>query len=41
MFTVIFKGMASRIPPPVILSSRGRHTATLIFLHGLGDTGQR
>ena len=26
-------------PPPVILKSRARHTATLIFLHGLGDTG--
>jgi len=25
--------------PPVILRSSGRHTATLIFLHGLGDTG--
>jgi len=25
--------------PPVVLKARGRHTATLIFLHGLGDTG--
>ena len=24
---------------PVVLKARGRHTATLIFLHGLGDTG--
>ena len=26
-------------PPPVILKPKRRHTATLIFLHGLGDTG--
>ena len=26
-------------PPPVVLKPNGRHTATLIFLHGLGDTG--
>ena len=25
--------------PPVILKATTRHTATLIFLHGLGDTG--
>lgn len=24
---------------PVIISARGKHTATFIFLHGLGDTG--
>ena len=24
---------------PVVVSASGRHTATLIFLHGLGDTG--
>ena len=30
--------MASR-PPSVILNPKSRHTATLIFLHGLGDTG--
>ena len=24
---------------PVVLKARARHTATLIFLHGLGDTG--
>ena len=23
----------------VVLSARGKHTASLIFLHGLGDTG--
>ena len=28
--------MSSR---PVIVSAPGKHTATLIFLHGLGDTG--
>ena len=25
--------------PPVILNASARHTATLVFLHGLGDTG--
>lgn len=25
--------------PPVIIKATSRHTATLIFLHGLGDTG--
>lgn len=25
--------------PPVVISARGKHTATFIFLHGLGDTG--
>lgn len=30
--------MAS-VVPPVIIRASGRHTATLIFLHGLGDTG--
>lgn len=25
--------------PPVIIRAKARHTATLIFLHGLGDTG--
>ena len=24
---------------PVIVSASGKHTASLIFLHGLGDTG--
>lgn len=24
---------------PVVVSARGKHTGTLIFLHGLGDTG--
>ena len=24
---------------PVVVSPSGKHTATLIFLHGLGDTG--
>ena len=24
---------------PVVVSASGKHTATLIFLHGLGDTG--
>jgi lysophospholipase-2 len=25
--------------PPVVLKASSRHTSTLIFLHGLGDTG--
>ena len=25
--------------PPVIISPSSQHTASLIFLHGLGDTG--
>ena len=25
--------------PPVILNASKKHTATLVFLHGLGDTG--
>ena len=25
--------------PPVVLAPSGKHTATIIFLHGLGDTG--
>ena len=25
--------------PPVVLKASRTHTATLIFLHGLGDTG--
>ena len=28
-----------KMSPPVIVSASGKHTATLIFLHGLGDTG--
>lgn len=27
------------MPPPVTVAAQARHTATLIFLHGLGDTG--
>ena len=26
--------------PPVVLAPSGKHTATIIFLHGLGDTGE-
>ena len=29
----------ARRPPPVVVNAKARHTATLIFLHGLGDTG--
>ena len=29
----------SSTPPPVIIKAKGQHSATLIFLHGLGDTG--
>ena len=24
---------------PVVLRARAQHTATMVFLHGLGDTG--
>jgi predicted esterase len=30
---------SSKMSTPVIVSASGKHTATLIFLHGLGDTG--
>ena len=29
----------ARRPPPVVVNAKSRHTATMIFLHGLGDTG--
>jgi len=29
----------SKMPDPVVVSASAKHTATLIFLHGLGDTG--
>ena len=32
------KGTRSKMAP-VVVSPSGKHTATLIFLHGLGDTG--
>jgi len=28
-----------KMPDPVVVSASAKHTATLIFLHGLGDTG--
>ena len=28
-----------RMPDPVVVSASAKHTASLIFLHGLGDTG--
>jgi len=31
---------ASRMTPPVIVNATTKHTATVIFLHGLGDTGR-
>ena len=31
--------MASTRPSSVVLKARARHTGTMIFLHGLGDTG--
>jgi len=31
--------MASNRLAPIVFAPRGKHTATLIFLHGLGDTG--
>ena len=27
------------MPDPVVVSAAAKHTATLVFLHGLGDTG--
>ena len=27
------------MPDPVVVAPSGKHTATVIFLHGLGDTG--
>ena len=32
-------GGGSSSSNPVVVSASGKHTATLIFLHGLGDTG--
>jgi len=29
----------SNMPEPVVVAPSGKHTATIIFLHGLGDTG--
>ena len=29
----------SSMPDPVVVSPSAKHTASLIFLHGLGDTG--
>merc|ERR1712045_611452 len=29
----------TKMPDPVVVSASAKHTATLIFLHGLGDTG--
>jgi len=29
----------SKMPEPVVAAPSGKHTATIIFLHGLGDTG--
>ncbi|CAH8875121.1 unnamed protein product [Trichobilharzia szidati] len=31
--------MANKLLPAAVVSPRSKHTATLIFLHGLGDTG--
>lgn len=28
-----------KMPDPVVVAPAGKHTASLIFLHGLGDTG--
>ena len=28
-----------RMPDPVVVSASAKHTASFIFLHGLGDTG--
>ncbi|VIO97112.1 Phospholipase/Carboxylesterase family protein [Brugia malayi] len=31
--------LRTKMAEPVIIPARGKHTATIIFLHGLGDTG--
>ena len=31
--------LLSRMAEPVVVAPSGKHTATIIFLHGLGDTG--
>ncbi|KAI1392594.1 Phospholipase/carboxylesterase [Hypoxylon trugodes] len=31
--------MATRIAPPLLFPAAAKHTATVIFIHGLGDTG--
>lgn len=31
--------MAMRRAPPLLFPPTGRHTATVIFIHGLGDSG--
>ena len=30
---------AEKMPDNVVVAPSGKHTATIIFLHGLGDTG--
>uniref|UniRef100_A0A0P4WH48 palmitoyl-protein hydrolase n=1 Tax=Scylla olivacea TaxID=85551 RepID=A0A0P4WH48_SCYOL len=32
-------GRSSRMAAPVVVNATAKHTATVIFLHGLGDTG--
>jgi len=32
-------GGSSKMPDPVVVSASAKHTGTLIFFHGLGDTG--
>ncbi|XP_063615538.1 acyl-protein thioesterase 1-like [Penaeus indicus] len=32
-------GNASKMAAPVVVNATAKHTATVIFLHGLGDTG--
>ncbi|XP_042216231.1 acyl-protein thioesterase 1-like isoform X2 [Homarus americanus] len=32
-------GNASKMAAPVVVNATAKHTATIIFLHGLGDTG--
>jgi len=34
-----FKASSNKMPDPVIVSASAKHTASFIFLHGLGDTG--
>ncbi len=32
--------MAPKYPPPIVEAATGTHSATVIMLHGLGDTGE-
>ena len=33
------QSLLAKMPENVVVAPSGKHTATVIFLHGLGDTG--